>query len=159
MGWQTGAMDPIATHMNLVLASLPALGGWLILSSVIVYVVMALDRNRARMRAGRVPETSLLWLACLGGWLGALVALWRYPATPFSHHFRGWLRGIVAAELIFLGLAGLPPQTMTTVVEGVMTVALGEVRAERSPKPGRLMLDSSRKQATIENIMTLSAGP
>lgn len=152
-------MDPFATHLDRVLASLPALGGWLILASVVVYGIMALDRNRARMRAGRVPEASLLWLAGLGGWFGVLLALWRYPATPFSHQFRGWLRGIVAAELIFLGLAGMPPQTMTVLVEGAMTVALGEVRAERAPKPGRLMLDSRRKQATIGNIVTLSAGP
>lgn len=141
-------------------AALTAIGAWLCLSSAATYAVFGLDRRRAAAGLRRVPEASLLWLSTFGGWPGALAALRRYKAVRFSDPFRGWLRGIVAAQVLFACLSLVPQGAAIAVAEGVVSLALGSVTAaERRAQPGRIMLDSVRKGTAITNVVPLSSRP
>lgn len=143
-----------------VLRSLYGLGLWLTLSSLVTYGLFRLDRRQAERGRPRLPEINLLWLATFGGWPGALVALRQYRGLRFSGTFRGWLRGIVAAELLFLGLVSLPQGSLVVAVEGVARLVVADVSvAEREARPGRLMTDTERRMRGVTNIVPLSARP
>lgn len=149
-------LAPLAAHP----AALTATGAWLCLASAATYVIFSMDRRRAAAGLRRVPEGSLLWLSVFGGWPGALAGLRACRGLRFSDTFRGWLRAIVAAELLFLGLALVPQGAAIAVAEGVASLALGEVTAaERRAQPGRIVLDSARKGGSITNVVPLSGGP
>lgn len=163
MGGQGGGMDTVHSLSPLQMSA-AGLGLWLIAASVATYLVFRADRRRAILGQVRVPEAPLLWLASFGGWPGALLALRRFRGLRFSPTFRGWLRGIVAAELLFLGLATLPQGALIGAAEKVAAVALGDVRAaERRAEPGRIRLDSDKRSPILgprpTNVVQLRAGP
>ncbi|MFN3973518.1 MAG: DUF1294 domain-containing protein [Gemmobacter sp.] len=145
--------------------SLPWVGVWLCLASAVTWALIRLDRRRAERGQYRLPEANLLWLAVFGGWPGALVALRQCRGLRFSDTFRGWLRGIVAAELLFLGLASVPQGGLVVVTEGALSMVVGEVTAtERNALPRRIVLESSRQgsdlgQIGASRLVTLSARP
>lgn len=158
-------MDIEAPPVAALALSLKWAGIWLCLASAVTYALFRIDGRRAMRGVGRLPEANLLWLSTFGGWPGALLALRRSRGLRFSGTFRGWLRGIVAAELLFLGMAALPQGSLVVVAEGILSVALGEVRAtERDARPGQVVLDSTRRKTAIgngkvSNIVTLSSRP
>ena len=43
--------------------------------NLFLFVLMALDKRRARRGGWRVPEKTLFWLAAMGGSLGGLLAM------------------------------------------------------------------------------------
>jgi uncharacterized membrane protein YsdA (DUF1294 family) len=43
--------------------------------NLMLFVLMALDKRRARRGGWRVPEKTLFWLAAMGGSLGGLLAM------------------------------------------------------------------------------------
>lgn len=75
------------------------------------------------------------------------------------------MRAIIAAELLFLGMATLPHGALIPVAEGLASVVFGKVTAaERELRPGRVVLDSTRGgagfgQVGVSNIVTLSTRP
>lgn len=57
------------------LAVVPAIIGYLYAGfSVATYIAYAIDKRAAAARRWRTPESTLQWLAFLGGWPGALLA-------------------------------------------------------------------------------------
>lgn len=153
-------MEPLTHTIDSAMDPLLVAGMWLCLASAVTYTLFRLDRYRALRGLSRLPETCLLWLSTLGGWPGAMLALRRSAGLRFSDTFRGWLRGIVAAELLFLGMAAMPQGSLVVVTEGIMSIALGEVSAhERGEHAGRIVLFSEMRQNSLTNIVTLSAKP
>ena len=61
------------------------LAGWLVLMSLVLLIVMGLDKNKARRGAWRVPEARLFFLALLGGGLGGWIGM-----RLFHHKTRHW---------------------------------------------------------------------
>lgn len=144
--------------------SAAGIGLWLIAASVVTYALIRIDRRRAILGQVRLPEAPLLWLASFGGWPGALMALRRFRGLRFSPTFRGWLRGIIAAELMLLGLVSVPQGAIITAAEQVAALALGDVRAaERRAEPGRVRLDTDKRSPLLSgrptNVVPLRGGP
>lgn len=50
--------------------------GYLLVMSVIGFAVMGIDKQRAKRRAWRIPELTLLLIAFLGGGLGAFLGMY-----------------------------------------------------------------------------------
>lgn len=48
--------------------------GWLALTNMLAFTAFGLDKRRAVNGDGRIPETTLLLLATIGGWIGAKLA-------------------------------------------------------------------------------------
>ena len=61
------------------------LAAWLVLMSLVLLIVMGLDKNKARRGAWRVPEARLFLLALLGGGLGGWIGM-----RLFHHKTRHW---------------------------------------------------------------------
>ena len=58
---------------------------WLALMSVVLFIVMGIDKNHARLRMRRVPELTLFSLALLGGALGGVLGM-----RTFRHKTKHW---------------------------------------------------------------------
>ena len=69
-------------------------------TSVLCFVVYAIDKSAATAERWRISESTLLWLGLIGGWPGAIVAqqLLRHKSTKAS--FRASFWGTVIANLI-----------------------------------------------------------
>ena len=59
----------------------------LIIWNVIVFAVYGVDKLKARRHEWRVPESVLLWLACLGGGYGALAAMFVFRHKTQHRNF------------------------------------------------------------------------
>lgn len=76
---------------------------WLALVNLSAFLLMGLDKGRARRGAWRIPEKTLFLPALLGGALGGLLGM-----RAFHHKTRHWYFrfGFPLLLLIQLGLAG-----------------------------------------------------
>ncbi|MFY9902778.1 MAG: DUF1294 domain-containing protein [Trichococcus sp.] len=52
---------------------------YFILANIVLFILMGVDKKKARQRAWRIPERNLLLLGFFGGGLGGLLGM---------HHFR-----------------------------------------------------------------------
>lgn len=48
---------------------------YLVVANLVAFVAYGLDKYRARRRCWRIPEATLLWMAALGGSLGAWLGM------------------------------------------------------------------------------------
>ena len=77
--------------------------GWVALASLADFILMGLDKRRARRGAWRVRERTFFLVALLGGALGGVLGM-----HLFRHKTRHWYfrYGLPAILLLQLGLAG-----------------------------------------------------
>ena len=73
-----------------------------ILMSLVTYIVYGLDKSAARRGAWRTPESTLHFLALLGGWPGALVAQRRFRHKSRKAGFQAVFWATVVLNLISL---------------------------------------------------------
>jgi len=52
---------------------------YIVLANIVLFIMMGIDKKRARQKAWRIPERNLLLLGFFGGGLGGLIGM---------HHFR-----------------------------------------------------------------------
>ncbi len=95
---------------------------YLLLSVVSVYLYRG-DKRAAKTSRPRVPESSLHWLAILGGWPGAFVAqqALRHKTAKWSFQWRFW--ACVTANLLALGMLMWSPQAAP--IRQVLAAVLG----------------------------------
>lgn len=89
---------------NLVLGHWKLVVGWVILLSLIAFVLMGVDKERARRRAWRVPERTFFLLALLGGCPGAIAGMWLFRHKTRHWSFKLGLPLILLLQAIGLGL-------------------------------------------------------
>ena len=58
---------------------------WLLLMSVVLFIVMGSDKGRAKAGARRVPEKTLFLLAAIGGAIGGVLGM-----RVFRHKTKHW---------------------------------------------------------------------
>lgn len=70
---------------------------YLVIINFIGFLIMGIDKRKARKRAWRIPESTLFVIALIGGSLGSLIGM-----HLFRHKTRHWyfLYGIPAILLI-----------------------------------------------------------
>jgi uncharacterized membrane protein YsdA (DUF1294 family) len=89
---------------------LAAMAIYTVLINVMTFGAFALDKHRARIGAYRIPESTLLWLAMMGGTPGAILAQRSLRHKTRKEPFRTQLMVIAAAQ-IACGLLLAVPQT------------------------------------------------
>lgn len=76
----------------------------LIVINLVTFIVYGIDKRRARMHSRRIPERTLMWLAVLGGSIGAYLAI-----HIFRHKtkHRKFMLGVPAIMVVQLAIAAL----------------------------------------------------
>jgi uncharacterized membrane protein YsdA (DUF1294 family) len=76
------------------------------LSSVLTYIVYAIDKTAARQNRSRVPERTLHLMALCGGWPGALLAQQRLRHKTQKLRFQlvFWLTGLFQLGALWVWL-------------------------------------------------------
>jgi uncharacterized membrane protein YsdA (DUF1294 family) len=77
---------------------------WVMVMSLVTFVVYGWDKRQAKMGGRRVPENRLHGLAFLGGWPGAMLGqrYFRHKTHKAWFQFRTWGAAIVHAIAVSL---------------------------------------------------------
>lgn len=76
---------------------------WLLAASVLDFVLMGVDKRRARRSRRRIPEKAFFAVALLGGTPGAIAGMWLFRHKTRHWYFQYGLPAILMAQLA-LGL-------------------------------------------------------
>ena len=76
---------------------------WLLAASVLDFVLMGVDKRRARRSRRRIPEKAFFAVALLGGTPGAIAGMWLFRHKTRHWYFQYGLPAILIAQLA-LGL-------------------------------------------------------
>lgn len=72
---------------------------YLVAINVLTFVIYGADKWKARRGRWRIPESALLWLAVLGGSVGALSAMWLFRHKTKHSKFRYGVPMILAVQV------------------------------------------------------------
>ncbi len=81
--------------------------GWVALMSVAGFVLMGVDKYRARRDMWRIPEKTLLACALLGGTPGVILGMNRFRHKTKHWYFRYGLPALLTLQLALLGWLGV----------------------------------------------------
>lgn len=82
------------------------LAGYLLLVNLAGFLLMGLDKRRARRGAWRISEKALFLPAVLGGSLGAIVGMRTFRHKTRHWYFRYGLPALLAVQLQLAALLG-----------------------------------------------------
>ena len=80
------------------------LAGYLLLVNLAGFLLMGLDKRRARRGAWRISEKALFLLAVLGGSLGAIAGMRTFRHKTRHWYFRYGLPALLAVQLALAAL-------------------------------------------------------
>lgn len=75
------------------------IGLWILLLSMADYVLMGVDKWKARRGAWRVPEKTFFLVAILGGTPGAILGMWTFHHKTRHWYFKWGLPAILVAQV------------------------------------------------------------
>lgn len=73
--------------------------GYILLISIVTFVVYGIDKVKARSHARRIPESTLLSLAAAGGGVGALAGIWLWRHKTRHKSFTIGVPAIIFAQV------------------------------------------------------------
>ena len=76
--------------------------GYVLAVNLLAYAAMASDKSRAKNGLQRIPESTLLTLAMIGGSIGTMIAQQTIRHKTRKEPFRSTLVGIVLLQLLAL---------------------------------------------------------
>ena len=83
---------------------------WVLALSAVDFVLMGVDKRRARQKRRRVPEKTFFAVALLGGSPGAILGMWAFRHKTRHWYFKLGLPAIFVAQLaLALWAAGALP--------------------------------------------------
>ena len=94
------------------------LAGYLLLVNLAGFLLMGLDKRRARRGAWRISEKALFLLAVLGGSLGAIAGMRTFRHKTRHWYFRYGLPALLAVQLALAALLGWPPPEKKDIPAG-----------------------------------------
>lgn len=80
---------------------------WVAVMSLAGFVLMGVDKYRARRDMWRIPEKTLLTCALLGGTPGVILGMNRFRHKTKHWYFRYGLPALMIVQLALLGWLGL----------------------------------------------------
>lgn len=83
--------------------------------NVAEFLIMGIDKLKAKRRGFRVPEAILFLLAIAGGSIGAILAMWIFRHKTRHHTFTIGMPVILVLQLIFAAVLYFGPWNITTI--------------------------------------------
>lgn len=80
------------------------LAGYLVLMNLLAFILMALDKSRARRGAWRIPERTLFLSAIFGGSIGAIVGMQCFRHKTRHRSFVWGMPLILTLQLVLAAL-------------------------------------------------------
>ena len=77
---------------------------YLLLVNALSFALMRIDKQKAREKKWRIPESTLMGLAAAGGSLGALVGMHAFHHKTLHKKFSLGIPLILAVQLVLAGL-------------------------------------------------------
>lgn len=81
---------------------MPYLAAYLLIINAAAFLFMLADKIKAKRNAWRIPESTLLWLAALGGSLGATMAMRLFRHKTQHPQFALGLPLLLLAHILLL---------------------------------------------------------
>lgn len=82
--------------MNLTNISL----GYLLIINLVTFVTYGIDKRKAKKNKWRIPESTLLWLAVLGGSIGALWGMKYWHHKTLHRKFKYGVPAILFLQIL-----------------------------------------------------------
>ena len=79
---------------------------WVVCASMLDFILMGVDKRRARRRQWRIPEKAFFLVALAGGTPGAILGMHVFHHKTRHWYFRWGLPLILAAQLALAGWIG-----------------------------------------------------
>ena len=76
---------------------------WVLFWSILDYVLMGIDKWKARRERWRVPEKTFFLVALLGGTLGAILGMYAFHHKTRHWYFKWGLSAILIAQIALGG--------------------------------------------------------
>ena len=134
-------MDQSANPADVPLMLICGIGLYLIIANLLTCLAFAIDKRRAVRGEWRIPETTLLLLAMLGGGPGAKLAQWRFRHKTRKQPFRTHLN--LAALLLPMVFLVLVAGDMAPKVKG----AFAAISAGDAARPALLVVEQPAASA------------
>jgi uncharacterized membrane protein YsdA (DUF1294 family) len=80
--------------------------GIVLVMSIVSFAIFGFDKRRAAVGGWRVPERTLLLLAFLGGWPGAIAAQRWFRHKTRKVSFLAALWGVIVLHVLLVGAVG-----------------------------------------------------
>jgi len=76
---------------------------WYLAINIVLFCLMGIDKQRAIHGKWRVPESTLLFTSCIGGFLGGFLGmyLFRHKTKKVYFHIVFWLSSAIHIFLLF----------------------------------------------------------
>lgn len=72
---------------------------WVVCASLVGFLLMGVDKHRARRDAWRIPEKTLFLAAILGGSPGCILGMWTFHHKTRHWYFKFGMPAILFAQL------------------------------------------------------------
>lgn len=77
---------------------------YLILINAVGYLIMLIDKRKAKKKAWRVPEATLMGIAAIGGSLGSLIGMYQFRHKTKHKKFTIGIPLMLAVHVVILFL-------------------------------------------------------
>lgn len=77
---------------------------YLLLINAIGYLIMLIDKRKAKKKAWRIPEATLMGIAAIGGSLGSLIGMYHFRHKTKHKKFTIGVPLLLALHIVLLAL-------------------------------------------------------
>lgn len=77
---------------------------YVVIINIIAFIVMGIDKRKAKKRAWRIPEATLFILAGVGGSIGSIVGMYLFRHKTKHRSFTWGMPAILIIQIILIAL-------------------------------------------------------
>lgn len=79
-----------------------AIGIYLAIINIIGFIIMGIDKRRAKKRSFRVPEATLFLIAAIGGTIGSIIGMYTFRHKTLKWYFVYGMPAILLVQVIIV---------------------------------------------------------